>query len=448
MMTPMKILFAFAILIAANSSFATIQYDIKDPRIAATMDELILSADIVEMFWHSYNHPSRPISPPQAMQRIIDDALLAQYARDTLSKEALNNSNEVGFANDVMLEDRSTALIRKAYDKELFTYIESLPGANLESLYQVNKTITPEKLSELMILKASLMIKASPEQQKAAEETIVATLNFDTAKLKNTVPNLTLWDIYQRQNVQGRLAIHKGDVEHLKIQIKQRVGTLFVRAWAEENIPAVDYKVLKQILINEQHKKRLLESMGLYADVHDDNPPLRLRAKNVSEEKIKHFYQTNKDEFSVVEKVRARHIRVKTQELADKVVAEIKAGLDFSAAIKKYSIADDKNNAEPGSLGWLQRSDKKRGWLHAIAFVQQAGVVSAAFRSPQNQGEIVYEIIFADERIDGYLPYSDPTVRYEASRDIALKELRAEFIALQAQLRNDANIHLNKAALK
>ncbi len=448
MMTSMKFLFAFAILVASHCSFATVQYDIKDPRIAATMDKLVLSADIVEMFWHSYNHPSRPITPPQAMQRIIDDALLAQYARANLSKEQINNSNEVGFANDVMLEDRATALIRKAYNKELFEEIEALPNANLESLYQVNKAITTEKLAELMSLKAALMIKASPEQQKAAEKTVIATLHFETAKLNNKVKQLTLWDIYQRQNVQGRLAIHKADIEHLKIQIKQRIGSLFVMAWAQKHLPASDNKALQQILINEQHKKRLLESMGLYADVHDDNPPLRERAKSISEAKIKQFYEMNKDEFSVVEKVRARHIRVASQDLADKVVAEIKEGLDFSTAIKKYSIADDKNNAEPGSLGWLQRSDKKRGWLHAIAFVQKAGIVSAPFRSPQNQGDIVYEIIFADERIDGFLPYTDPTVRYEASRDIALKELREEFIALQSDLRNNANIHLNKAALK
>jgi hypothetical protein len=187
--------------------------------------------------------------------------------------------------------------------------------------------------------------------------------------------------------------------------------------------------------------------MGLHADVHDDNPALRAKAKLVSEEKIKQFYHANKDEFAVVERVKARHVRVANQELADQIVAEIKAGLDFSVAIKKYSIADDKNDTVPGSLGWLKRSDKKRSWLHAIAFMQQPGQVSAPFRSPQNQGDIVYEILFADERTDGHLPYSDPTVRYEASRDIALKELRAEFIALQSKLRNNADIHLNKAAL-
>ena len=426
---------------------AKVQYDIKDPNIAATMGALILSANTVEMFWHSYNHPSRPITPPQAMQRIIDDALLAQYARQILASEVLNSSNKVGFANDVMLEDRATALIRKTYEKELVTKIKALTKG-LESLFSFNAEVTTDALAKLMTLKAALMINANPEQEAAAKKTMIANIDFTPLNLTSNLKQLTLWDIYRRQNVQGRLAIHKADLTYLKVQVKQRIGSLVVLAWAEENITTSDYAAIKQILLNEQQKTRLLETMGLHADVHDDNPALRAKAKTISEAKIKQFYETNKDEFAVVERVKARHIRVASQETADQVVAEIKAGLDFTVAIKKYSIADDKNDAIPGDLGWLKRSDNKRSWLHAVAFMQQAGNVSAPFRSPQNQGDIVYEIVFADKRIDGHLPYTDPTVHYEASRDIALKELREEFAALQSTLRNSADIHLNKAALK
>jgi parvulin-like peptidyl-prolyl isomerase len=447
MMMFMKIVIAILITFVTSFSLAKVEYDIKDPNIAATMGELVLSADTVEMFWHTYNHPSRPITPPQAMQRIIDDALLAEHARASLAPEILHSENSVGFANDVMLEDRATALIRKTYEKKLVEKIKALPNG-LDSLFNINNQASSEKLAQLLTLKSALMINASPAQESAAKKLIVADIDFQQAELTSNKQQLTLWDIYRRQNVQGRLALHKADIDHLKSQIKQRVGSLFVLSWAEKNLPDYELAAIKQILLNEQHKTRLLENMGLHADVHDDNPALRERAKNISEEKIKHFYQEHKDEFEVVERVKARHIRVATQALADQVVAEIKAGLDFETAIKKYSIADDKNNTIPGDLGWLKRSDKKRSWLHAIAFVQQAGKVSAPFRSPQNQGEIVYEIIFADERIDGYLPYSDPTVRYEASRDIALKELRAEFIALQDSLRKSASIHLNKAAIK
>jgi len=372
MMMFMKILIALLITFTTAISQAKVEYDITDPNIAATMGELTLSADTVEMFWHSYNHPSRPITPPQAMQRIIDDALLASHARQSLDKDVLNSENEVGFANDVMLEDRATALIRKTYEKDLVSKIKALPNG-LESLFTFNKDVTEKKLAELMTLKAALMIKANAKQEAAAKKTVIAQVDFSPAQLTSNTNQITLWDIYRRQNVQGRLAIHKADIDFLKGQLKQRIGSLVVLAWAEENLKPHDYRAIKQVLLNEQQKTRLLENMGLHADVHDDNPALRERAKNISEEKIKQFYNENKDEFEVVERVKARHIRVASQELADQVVAEIKAGLDFSSAIKKYSIAADKNDSIPGSLGWLNRSDKKRSWLHAIAFVQQAG---------------------------------------------------------------------------
>jgi hypothetical protein len=337
--------------------------------------------------------------------------------------------------------------MRKVYQKALTKKIKSLPKG-LENLFDFEPSFTAEKLAELMTLKASLMINANPAQEAKAKKTVVATIDFSAADLTSPIAELTLWDIYLRQNVQGRLAIHNADINFLRSQIKQRIGALVVLAWAEKYMPEQDFAAIKQVLLNEQHKIRLLESMGLHADVHDDNSALREKAKSVSEEKIEEYYKTNLEEFEVIERVKARHIQVASQELADQVVAEIKDGLDFSDAIIKYSIAEDKNNSIPGSLGWLKRSDKKRSWLHAVAFIQQAGKVSAPFRSPQNQGEIVYEIIFADERIDGHLSYEDPTVRYEASRDIALKELRDEFVALQVKLRNDATIHLNKSSLK
>ena len=441
------ILVACSILVFYSQlSLAKIHYDIKEPSIAASMGELVLSAETVEMFWQIYNHPNRPLTPPQAMQRIIDDALLAQHARQTLTTDELNSENKVGFANDVMLEDRAAAIIRKTYQKELLAIIKSL-AKGLDSLYQLNHELTQEKLAKLMALNSALMINATPKQTAIAKETTVAHLDFSPINLNSDTKTLTLWDIYQRQNVQGRLAIHNGELNHLNAQIKQRIGSLTVLAWAQKNLSSQDNKAIREILLNEQHKTRLLENMGLHADVHDDNPALRARANDISEEKIKQFYQANKDEFEVVERVKARHIRVDSQELADQVVAEIKAGLDFSTAIKKYSIANDKDAPIPGDLGWLKRSDKKRSWLHAVAFVQPAGTVSAPFRSPQNQGPIVYEIIYADDRIDGHLPYSDPTVHYEASRDIALKELREELSALQSRLRSSAEIHLNKAAL-
>lgn len=422
---------------------AKVQFDIEDPRIVARLGDLTLSGPVVEIFWRSYNHPSHPISPPQAMQRIIDEALLAQYARDNLPSEVLNQENKVGFLLEVERQDRTVALLRKFHEKSLFEAIQQLPGKSLDGIFTFNDRLTAERYQKMFGLNSSINIEATTEQIAAAKQLSVATIN-----LGGEQKTLTLWDIYQRQNVQGRLAMHEANLEHLKSETKQRVGSLFIMHWAQENLPAVDLAAVSQIVLNEQQKTALLQNMGLHADVHDDNPALRKRAGNITDEQVKAFYEEHKEEFEVVEKVKARHLRVATQELADKVKAELDAGLDFSEAIKKYSIAEDKNNKVPGSLGWLVRKDKERSWLHAVAFTHHKGQVSAPFRSPQGQGEIVFEIIYVDERVDGHLEVTDPTVRYEASRDIALEQIKEEFFALQKQLRDNADIHLNRQALQ
>jgi len=438
----MKRLFSVCLFIlTATISHAQVSYDINEPNVVAKMGDLTLSKDVVEIFWQSYNHPSRPISPPQAMQRILDEALLAEHARKTLPKDILNLENKVGFLLSVQHEDRSIALIRKANEESLKKAIQKMPNKSLDGIYQFNKNLSADEYKKLFSLKSKVNIEATPEQLEIAKKTPVATLTLDG---KETT--LSLWDIYRRQNVQGRLSMHNGNLDHLKSETRQRVGSLFVLNWAKENLPEQDLKAIQQIVLNEQHKKTLLQNMGLYADVHDDNPVLREKAQSISEEEVLEFYNEHKDEFEVVEKVKARHIRVKSQDLADRIHHEIKDGLSFEKAVKKYSIAEDKNNPIPGDLGWLVRKDKKRSWLHSVAFTHRAGQVSVPFRSPQNQGDIVYEIIFVDERVDGYLPVTDPTVRYEASRDIALKKLKEEFYSLQKRLRNEADIHLNKKA--
>jgi len=390
-----------------------------------------------------YNHPASPMSPAQAMQKVIDDALLAQHARNTLAQQILNEENKVGFLREVQQQDRVTALIRKANEVILYQQIKQLPGGSLDGIYQFNSDFTKELLAQKFALESKVNIEASPQQIRWAKQTPVAEV-----KLPSGIKTLTLWDIYRRQNVQGRLAFHSGDLDFVKGHAEQRVGSLFVLDWAQQNLSAADWQAIRQIVKNEQDKNTLLKTMGLYADVHDDNPVLRKRAQQVTDKEVEAFYHEHKDEFEVVEKVKARHIQLNSQQEADRVYEEIKHGLNFADAVKKYSLAEDKNNSLAGDLGWLKRKDKNRSWLHSVAFTQPAGQVSMPFRSPQNQGEIVYEIIWVDERVDGYLPITDPTVRYEASRDVALKQLKAEFYQLQKTLRDQADVHLNKSAIR
>lgn len=427
---------------------AEVVYDIKDPAIAARYGDLEISSNVLKMYWKAYHHPNRPMSPVQALQKILDDALLAEYARSEIQAELLQQENKVGFLKDVQREDRLMGLIKKTYQKDLVKAIEALPNHTLDSITKYDASLTQKAISKVLKLKSGLRLEATPEQQDKAKQFKLATVTLNDAGKKVT-HTISLWDVYRRQNVQGRLAMHKGDVSFIKQQIKQYVGQLFIINWAENTLGNKEVNVLRQLVLNEQDAKAYLIATGLRTDMHKDNPVLREKAKQVSQKDIKQYYQEHKDEFAVVNRVKARHIRLASQDLADKVHHKIEHdGLSFEKAIKKYSIAGDKKGNPAGSLGWLNRSDKKKTLLHSIAFSQKKGAVSSPFRTPLPSGEVVYEIVKVDDREDGYLDITDPTVSYEASRHVALEKMKHEYVTLKKRLRDKATIHLNQQQLK
>jgi parvulin-like peptidyl-prolyl isomerase len=62
-----------------------------------------------------------------------------------------------------------------------------------------------------------------------------------------------------------------------------------------------------------------------------DTPP-------VTEEELKDFYKDHSSEFKPPEEIMARHILVKTETQANKILEQIKSGSDFGELAKKVSI--------------------------------------------------------------------------------------------------------------
>lgn len=90
----------------------------------------------------------------------------------------------------------------------------------------------------------------------------------------------------------------------------------------------------------------------------------------VSEEELKAFYDGHLSEFKPPEEIKARHILVKTEAQANKILERLKSGSDFAELAKKFSI--DPAAEKGGKLElidgreWLPRGSFEKSFEHAL----------------------------------------------------------------------------------
>lgn len=90
----------------------------------------------------------------------------------------------------------------------------------------------------------------------------------------------------------------------------------------------------------------------------------------ISEEQLQNYYQDHMSEFKPPEEIKARHILVKTEVQANKVMEQLKTGADFAEVAKKTSI--DPAAEKGGRLelmdgrDWLPRGSFEKSFEHVL----------------------------------------------------------------------------------
>lgn len=126
--------------------------------------------------------------------------------------------------------------------------------------------------------------------------------------------------------------------------------------------------------------------------------------------------------------MQAAHIRLADQASADKVYAELRSGLAFDEAVRRYSLADDRDRDPPGDLGLIRPQDGRLDLLRKTALIQKADTVSQPMRI-----DGAFEIVRVRSREDRQLPLDDRSVRFEVNQAVAREQLAAQF---ETRLRN------------
>ncbi|MGB9840808.1 foldase protein PrsA [Thermovenabulum sp.] len=112
---------------------------------------------------------------------------------------------------------------------------------------------------------------------------------------------------------------------------------------------------------------------------------------NITEEEMKSYFNEHKDEFAQKEQVRARHILVDDEKLANEISAKLKNGQDFAELAKQYS-KDTATKENGGDLGFFSRGDMVKEF-EDVAFSLKVGEISSPVKTQYG-----YHIIKVEEK--------------------------------------------------
>lgn len=416
--------------------------------VAARVNGDVIPAATLDVFVAAAQRGKHNVSRESVLKGLIENRLLADMARDEQAHEHGHGDSErlgsVGYDALSRVEQQRFRLLRSAYAKELQNAVSQTGHGDSLGYLTSPLELSAEVLSPMLTLKQNLYTTMTERQQAMSADHVIARYRFAEGEPEQT---LSLWDLYRRQNIQLKVQMHNLNRDFIREAIKQQLTMEFVFHWFEtqsglspQAIASVD-----RCIEDAQQREVMLHEYGLMHDIHDDNPALRARAATVTREQIGQYYREHQDEFVRVERVRARHLRATSQADADRIVAEIKQGLDFDQAVRRYSSAEDASTG--GVLGWIDRDSRNDDWIRALAFVQPQGAVSASFRSPTTGENAYWEILWVDERVTGFQPEDSESVRYRASMAIAKVELQEAFKARLAEASDAASLRVNPEVL-
>ncbi len=435
-------------LLLSLESHATIIHTQQDDATVATVNDWAIPSKSVELFYQYAIDKNPELSKSQLVKNIIENHLLTNYAKKTIGLEAISDETKVGFKQETATQEQLINVLKYRYQDDITRSIQHLKKGNLGSVITVPMNISSEALAKLFTMKKTMEYKISSNQQNVFKNTSLLHYQFPHQKPQT----ITLWDIYNRTNMQEKIALFKADTNTLKSLTRKHLSSLYVLHWVKQStsINQEELSSLKQFITENRIARQYHLYTGSKSAVHHSNEALRTLSKQVSPQEIAEYYLQHKESFKTVKKVKARHIQLTSQAQADTVYQKLKSGLDFAKAIEKYSHAKDKNNSEPGSLGWIKRSELNRDWLHTLPFMQkQTGQFSPPFMSPKKHyPTTLWEIIYLDERVTGYLAPNSKTVQYNASKAIAKIKIGQSVSDTKKQLWHEARVSLNKNKVK
>jgi peptidyl-prolyl cis-trans isomerase C len=159
----------------------------------------------------------------------------------------------------------------------------------------------------------------------------------------------------------------------------------------------------------------------------------------VSDKEVEAYYRGNKGQFFLGERVRVRHIMVKTMAEAQAIKKRLNQGEDFITLAKQYSIWPSKQNG--GDLGYITRGMVDKSFEEAAFSLKRRGEMSGIVKT-----KLGFHIIRLEDRQSPHqLAFAE--VQDEIRKFLSEKKRKEILTAHLKGLREGAHININEPLL-
>ena len=302
--------------------YSAIERDINDKNIAAIVGGEVITTVALDVFYQQAEPGDFRTTRESVLRDLIDNRLLAHWRE---SSGLVTEENPVGFSADVAVADQLNGLVRQYWREPLERWISEQPGG-IAGFIQEESIPSQKNLTDLMNNNSPVSFDATQRQLETFNQTILLTYRVPGRKTET----ITLRDIYDRQNVQGRIQLSRANPAYLAGQVEQLLGHRVVAYWAETHsgLTTADLQSMKRMLIDRRERETVLKRLGLFNVMHSSNPVLRQLADAVSQQEVTAYYRNNKKQFSRLTAVKAFHIQLDSQKKADDVYVQLLEGIN------------------------------------------------------------------------------------------------------------------------
>ncbi len=174
----------------------------------------------------------------------------------------------------------------------------------------------------------------------------------------------------------GRYSTPQGKKEYLEKMIRDRIVEQTARDLGFLDDPEIVAKV-------NDAKMRILNEHFFLTQVREK--------VQVNDEEIEEYYQAHRQDYIKPEEIRVRHILTETEEEAESILQDLKAGRNFEDMAADFSI-DMRTNEKGGDLGYITRGRTVKE-VEEVAFSLEPGEVSDVVKS-----RFGYHIVKVEDR--------------------------------------------------